>query len=413
MAGRTREAFKNCTLTGNSAQYAGGAQSGTLADCIAYYNTAIVEGANYMLSYGSSLYRCCTFPMPASGSGNITNEPALVSASHLSTGSPCRGAASYATGTDIDGQTWLNPPSIGCDEYYSGPVTGLLAVALSAEWTNVAAGFPPGFKATIVGRPSVSVWNFGDGVVASNLIYNPYVSHSWSAPGTYPVVLTAYNESNPGGVSATATVQVVTSPIYYVSLDSATPTAPYSSWETAARTIQQAVDVAWAGGLVLVSNGVYTTGGKAVHGTMTNRVAVWKPLELRSLNGPEATIIRGYQMPGVTNGANAIRCVHLASGAILSGFTLTNGATHDSGDYEHVFEENGGGAWCASADAVLTNCTLTGNSAFYHGGGVYQGTLNNCNVRGNRAFSGGGAYKATLKDSGTDRQLRPRRRRRC
>ena len=37
------------------------------------------------------------------------------------------------------------------------------------------------------------------------------------------MVLRAYNDSNPGGVSATVTVQVLTQPIHYVSLDSAAP----------------------------------------------------------------------------------------------------------------------------------------------------------------------------------------------
>ena len=102
----------------------------------------------------------------------------------------------------------------------------------------------------------------------------PYASHAWVAPGDYPVVLRAYNESNPGGVSATVTVRVVTQGALR-GAGSANPVPPYSSWATAATNIQDAVDAATVpGALVLVTNGVYATGGRAVYGTMTNRVAV-------------------------------------------------------------------------------------------------------------------------------------------
>ena len=92
---------------------------------------------------------------------------------------------------------------------------------------------------------------------------------------------------------------------HYVSLESTNPTPPYTNWATAATNIQDAVDVAAAGDVVVVTNGVYPGG-----------VTVTKPLTLRSVNGPQFTIING----GGTN-----RCVSLTDGASLTGFTLTNG----------------------------------------------------------------------------------------
>ncbi|MCX6924902.1 MAG: PKD domain-containing protein, partial [Verrucomicrobia bacterium] len=305
--------------------------------------------------------------------GNLDLDPQLASAWHLSVFSPCRAAgnAAYATGFDIDGEPWANPPSMGCDEYRAGALTGPLPLSLKAAYTNVVVGFPVELAARIEGRPTLSVWDFDDGDFALD---QPWTTHAWTAPGDYVVALWAFNETYPEGVNTTLTVHVSPQSVHYVARASGNPSPPYLSWATAATNIQDAVDAAVPGALVLVTNGVYATGGRAVSGTMTNRVAVDKPLTLRSVNGPEVTMIQGCHVPGTTNGDGAIRCVYLADGASLTGFTLTNGATRAVNDSwpspEPSPESSGGGVWCERLSAVVSNSVLTGNSANDVGGGA-------------------------------------------
>jgi len=188
----------------------------------------------------------------------------------------------------------------------------------------------------------------------------------------------------------------------YVWQSSPNPSPPYTNLATAAHVIQDAVDVAVAGDEVVVRDGVYATGGRAVYGLMTNRVAVDRPITLRSVNGPQFTVIQGYQVPGITNGDGAIRCVSLADGASLSGFTLTQGATRTF-TWDHEDEISGGAVWCESQNSVITNCVITGNAAGSHGGGVCRGTVLNCTLSGNTVTTpyvayGGGASQSILRD---------------
>ena len=119
----------------------------------------------------------------------------------------------------------------------------------------------------------------------------------------------------------------VFSDTHYVDRNSPNPVAPYLSWETAATEIQQAVDSASSGDTVLVTNGVYDTGGAGTpwH-SCDNRVVITKDITLQSVNGADVTFIQGSEATGGGRGADAVRGVYMSSG-LLSGFTITNGFT--------------------------------------------------------------------------------------
>ena len=178
-----------------------------------------------------------------------------------------------------------------------------------------------------------------------------------------------------------------------------------TSWETAKETIQAAIDLAVSNDTVLVSNGLYATGGRVVHGTLTNRVVIDRPITVLSANGPESTIINGAGPMFV----NAMRCVYIGTNAVLSGFTLTGGTTRCEQDTLGL-EYSGGGAWCEE-NGKLTNCILSGNAAGEGGGGgVYGGTLFNCTLRnnsmrlGDRSGGGGAAFSTLNNCTLTDNQ---------
>jgi hypothetical protein len=382
--------LNNCTIYGNSASVRGGGlHSAAMAapsylfasNCIVLGNTA-PTGSNYLFGNATELTfnYCCTAPLPTTGIGNITNDPAFADPFngnfHLQSNSPCINAgSSNAVGTtDLDGNPRLVGTFVDLGAYeYQLPAPVPVSPSIQATYTGVSTGIVVGFTGQITGHATVSRWDFGDGTVISNQL--PSVSHSWASPGDYVTALWAYNDSYPNGVSAAVIIHVLGNPVYYVSQSSTNPVAPYLSWDTAATNIQDAVDAAYVGGTVLVSNGVYATSGEAAQDG--NRVAVIKQIAVRSVNGPAVTTV---------DGGGAVRCFYLTNNATLAGFTLTNGASGGAG----------GGVYCASLNVVVSNCLIIGNTSGNYGGGTYSGTLENCFLVRNYAMAAGGASDAAL-----------------
>lgn len=389
----------NCTVTGNSASSAGGVYNSTVVNCLVYFNTASTS-PNYL---GYLSYSCST-PLPP-GPGNIALDPQLCGDGiHLTSSSPCRGAGtnSVVSGVDIDGQPWASPPAIGCDEWLPAPV---FVFQPRIQFT----GYPIGFtiNTSMAGSDPFVCWWSRNGVPIDNDAQYSFAhttnltcsSIGQLVEGGFQVVV-----SNAFGMTTSAVAQVV---VHCVDAASTNPASPYSTWATAATSIQDAATAALAGEVVLVTNGIYATGGKSMDGVITNRVAVDKAITVQSVMGPEATFVQGNWNPTVTNGASAVRCAWLTNGAVLSGFTLRGGGTRVfTGSANSSM--NGGGVWGASTNAVVFNCLVVSNRASYEGGGAYQATLNNCTLAGNHADSsgppgtiggtGGGAFGCNLNN---------------
>jgi PKD repeat protein len=393
-----RHTTRHCTVVANTALNAGGiscANANTATSCIIYYNTAAFTDPNIA---GPCEYSC-TAPAPT-GLHNIASAPLLASLDnpHLLLGSPCIDAASGgATGSvteDIDHETRANGgiADIGCDEWIAAGITGRLTVVLAADMTNLSVGAAVRLTAEISGRPLGYEWQFGDGDAARNQYT---VDHAFRTPGIYAVVCTASNSG--WRAAATTTVFVCTQETNYVA-PSGGHLWPFHSWSRAATNIQAAIDAQWLpGGVVLVKAGT-TQSGAYTAGGIGNRLVLTRGVTVRSVEGPEANVIRG----GAASGQQSVRCAYVAKGCRLDGFTLQDGVTTlmGSGVTPGVA---GGGVYCEDGGMVV-NCILRANRALY-GGGVFGGTVVNCLLVGNRAqyFSldwnraggyGGGSYQS-------------------
>jgi hypothetical protein len=412
--------LNNCTLAGNSASSACGGISVTgrvasvlayiqftLYNCIVYANSA-PAAPNYEPS--GTLNYCCTTPLPAAGVGNITADPMFVEFLtgnlRLQSNSPCinAGTNAYAApGPDLDGNLRIIGVRVDMGAYEfpgnPGPVVPYILTQPSSQ--AVGVGSNATFTVTAGGDGPLAYWWRFNGMnldfPSTNVLWVTNVQPTNA--GNYSVVV-----SNAAGwvLSSNALLTVILIPqviagTHYVNLNSANPTPPYTNWGTASLTIQDAIDVAAGGDEIVVTNGVYATGGRAVYGSLTNRAAVDRPVTVRSVNGPGFTVIQGYQLPGTTNGDGAVRCVYLTNGASLSGFTLTGGATRDSGSFQ---ENVGGGICCESTSAWISNCVITANSASWHASAVIYGTLNNCTIRSNTParLTPGAVYESVLNE---------------
>src|SRR5688572_5289242 len=183
----------------------------------------------------------------------------------------------------------------------------------------------------------------------------------------------------------------------YVLQTSPNPTPPYETWETAAHTIQEAVDAASDGDTVLVAAGEYRP---SAQGTV-NLVNINKAIVLRSESGPGQTTINASWDPTAT------RCLWMSNSlAVVEGFTMIRG----------TWTGNNLAAGVVMVGGVLSNCIVTrAGGPWIEGRFVYcsaGGLITDCHIDGNHsnfARQGGGVYliDSELRDSSISDMYQP------
>lgn len=251
----------NCTVVQNAAParsgggvafYSSGWNSIIYANFV--LNSPYFQINDWDLSSQSKLTSCWT------SSSSLINpaDPQLTDGVHLSATSPCRGTgnALYTSGVDIDGEAWVNPPSIGCDEFYETDFTGPLLLngilAYNADRsTPVVQGAFAFLEEHLTGEASRVTWSYGDGTGLTNQ-FVLYPGHTWTNAGDYNVTFTAYNYDNPTGVSTNVILQVVAPnpPVLTGTLDGTNLTLNFSAQNGLYYVVEKATDltppIAWS-----------------------------------------------------------------------------------------------------------------------------------------------------------------------
>jgi hypothetical protein len=402
------DVMDNCTVTRN---FAGGTGGGVYAGIATSYATNNIVSGNQ----ASGLFNdvggatngfaySCSPDLAAGGNGNVSGDPLFVNPGsgfgtnavlgdcHILVGSPAMdsGLAVAAASNDLEG---VSRPLDGdgngvaafdMGAYEAGIATdGVFRCSFSTPTTIAMDSLTAAFTAYAAGPNTnnlVYFWTFGDGTTSHWSSATRVVSHAYRQ-GFFTVTLNVSNELGQVAVySRPAFVNVY--PTYVYVTTNGPAVFPFGSGATATTNIQDAVHVASLGRgytiAVLVSNGVYR---------LTNQVTVANYVSIRSVNGQELTFVDGG-WPQYTN-----RCFSLSAGAVLDGFTISNGYANGAAPANY-----GGGV--LMADSTLQNCTIfmnrSGTNLNANGAGVnaVNSLVKGCsivsNVPSGLAFFGAG-----------------------
>lgn len=391
--------IRNCTIAGNDARYGGGVYmpgGGIIQQCRVIDNEAGQYAGGIYLWDGGDIDSCLIADNSAGGGsdgGGVYCGPGTMVRNCTITGNSASGSGG---GVQFEGGGVGGPHARNTIIYFNTAPTGANWRSNGGTPTYANCCTTPSVGADCVTDPPLFVdraggdyhvyqtspcWEAGDNTHAAtpeDLDGQARIQGSSVDIGAYEYFVGEYAGA---------------SPVHYVSTDSPTPLYPYTTWDTASRAIQDAVEAAVDTDTVLVADGAYDTGGLVPSGTdYVNRVVIDKDITVESVHGAAHTSIVGASDAG-GNGPAAARCVRISEG-LLSGFTITDGHTQTEGDWGAY--QRGGGVFLYFGGTV-SKCVISDCSASITGGGVdfhYGGVVVDCTIENNTvpnsSYGGGG-----------------------
>jgi len=357
----------NCTIAYNTALGGSGFSNcdGNISNCIIWGNDIPFPLPHEGFA-GPKLTYCCVENWGYGGLGNITIDPEFVDAAgsdyHLLPDSPCIDA-----GTN-DPQGIPSLPPIGLDgnvrpldgDYDGLAVADMGAYEALASEEPVIGVLPREVEFVVYegeARPAdkiLGIRNIGPGTISWEIVedcgwleVNPTVGSS--AGQINEVTLSVDTTGLVAGeysceLTITAAGAVNSPRVIWVNLRVVDPLRVPTEYGT----IQEAINAATDGDVVLVADGTYTGEGN-------HNISIWnKAITLRSENGPENCIIDCDGTEDFRGGLNIFS--DQGSVSLVDGFTITNASNSAimcGGDLYY--------GWGSSPR--ISNCIITGNTA--------------------------------------------------
>ncbi len=417
--------LRNSLVCLNSAMSSGGGvfldAGGEVESCTVSENQATNMAGGLIFNYGGVARNTIIFGNDAASARNMTtygsylldhvwtSDPGFIDSAlgkyRLPAISPCVDAGAdqaWMAGTrDLDGADRIRGArvDIGAFEF------GLLNYDFDAFPRQ---GVAP-CQVSFVARPASTnsggwhySWDFNnDGVFDARGVDAQAVTNVYGV-GQHSVRLVVSNQAGEvASLVRTNLIRVAPSVVYVSPVGS--QVSPYTNWATAVRSIRTAMLTGVDGTVVLVTNGTYV---------LTAEIQVTNGIVIRSVNGPDVTIVSGNDQ---------MRCFSLIhSNAAVQGFRIVRGKALTGGGgaalvtlgvlQDCVAVSNkarlGSAVYCG-AGGTVRNCLLYDNhgeslGVSWGGGAHCEGTLDNCTIVSNTANRGGGVVIAagcTIRNS--------------